>query len=210
MDGPDPQTVADLAGRVGVLLGRRRPVVVCVDGRSGSGKTTLARRLTRRLHDDGATVTVLHLDNVYPGWDGLATASRLLAERLLPALHDGSEPTYPSWSWVRDRPGPDVRVRPADVVLVEGVGSGSRAARPRTDLLVWLEAPEQVRRARAMDRDGDSYAPHWRRWADQEDAYVAAEDPAAAADVVVRTADGTPDAAVGTADRADPGRGPTR
>jgi hypothetical protein len=39
-----------------------------------------------------------------------------------------------------------------------------------------------------MARDGDSYAPHWRRWADQEDAYVAAEDPVARADLVVRTA----------------------
>ena len=104
---------------------------------------------------------------------------------------------------MRDRPGPVVQVRPADVVLVEGVGSGSRAARRVLDLLVWLEAPEPVRHARAMDRDGDAYAPHWRRWADQEEAYLAAEEPAAAADVVLRTG-GTGPAGAGDLSAAGP------
>lgn len=169
-----------------------RPVVVLLDGRSGSGKTTLARLLSRSLREAGATVTVLHLDGVYPGWDGLAAASRRVGEDLVPRLRQGRAAVYPSWSWVRDRSGPDVTVRPADVVLVEGVGAGSRAARADADLLVWLEAPTPVRHERAMARDGDGYAPHWQRWADQEQAYLAAEDPAAAADVVVRTAGESP------------------
>lgn len=182
--------VADvLAARVqGLRTARTGPVVVCLDGRSGSGKTTLARRLTRALREGGAGVTVLHLDHVYPGWDGLAAASRLLAEQLLPHLREGRTATYRSWSWVRDRPGPPVTVRPDDVVLVEGVGSGSRAGRVLCDLLVWLDAPTAVRHARAMARDGDGYAPHWQRWATQEDAYLASEDPAGAADLQVRTA----------------------
>ncbi len=186
MDATDDEAV--IAARVSALLGGRSPVLVCLDGRSGSGKTTLARRLSRRLRDAGTTVTVLHLDHVYPGWDGLAEASRLVGEDVLTALREGTEPTYPSWSWVRDRPGPLVRVRQADVVLVEGVGCGSLACRRSADLLVWLEAPPQVRHARAMARDGDSYAPHWQRWAAQEDAYVAHEAPAQAADLVVTTA----------------------
>lgn len=169
----------------GLLPRPGAPVVVCLDGRSGSGKTTLARRLTRALRDAGTAVTVLHLDHVYPGWDGLADAVRVLGEDLLPRLRDGRPASYPSWSWVRDRPGPVVRVGPADVLLVEGVGSGGRAAREHTDLLVWLDAPTPLRYARAMGRDGDGYAPHWDRWAAQEEEYLAAEDPAAAADVVV-------------------------
>ncbi|MFC3687698.1 adenylyl-sulfate kinase [Aquipuribacter hungaricus] len=188
--GDDVDLVPAVHDRVVALLAVRRPVLVCLDGRSGSGKTTLARRLVRRLRDGGATVTVLHLDSVYPGWDGLAAAVRLVGEELLPALREGREPAYPAWSWVRDRPGPDVTVRQADVVLVEGVGSGSRAGRRAADLLVWLEAPAAVRHGRAMARDGDSYRPHWERWAAQEEAYVRAERPAAAADLVLATAPG--------------------
>ena len=186
--------VAHVAGTVRALLagrGRDAPVVVTVDGRSGSGKTTLSRRLTRDLRDGGAGVTVLHLDHVYPGWDGLSAASRLLGEQLLPRLHAGLDAWYPSWSWVRDRPGPQVEVRPSQVVLVDGVGSGSQASRRHSDLLVWVDTPEPVRHQRAIARDGDGYAPHWHRWADQESAYLVAERPEEHADVVVTTTDGS-------------------
>lgn len=187
--------VARVTGLVRDLLTRRdasRPVVVTLDGRSGSGKTTLTRRLTRALRDSGVGVTVLHLDHVYPGWDGLAAASERLGEQLLPSLGEGRPAVYPSWSWVRDRPGPQVEVRPSQVVLVDGVGSGSRASRRRTDLLVWVEAPEHVRHGRAMARDGDGYAPNWRRWADQEEAYLATERPRQHADLVVSSVDDAP------------------
>ena len=48
----------------------------------------------------------------------------------------------------------------------------AQRVRAAADLLVWLEAPDGVRHGRAMARDGDSYRPHWRRWAEQEEAYV--------------------------------------
>ncbi len=188
MDVSRQEQVQAVGARVVGLLAGRRPVLVCLDGRSGSGKTTLARGLTRLLRDGGASVTVLHLDHVYPGWDGLAAASAVLGDELLPRLRTGLPARYPSWSWVRDRPGPEVTVRPADVVVVEGVGSGSRACRASADLVVWLEAPETVRHDRAMARDGDAYRPHWRRWAEQEEAYLAVEDPAGGADLRLVTA----------------------
>jgi para-aminobenzoate synthetase len=187
--------------RVAGRDGSAGPLLVAIDGRSGSGKTTLARRVTRRLRDAGRTVTVLHLDHVYPGWDGLAAAASLVGDHLLPRLRAGTPATYRSWSWVRDAPGPEVTVRPADVVLVEGVGSASRVARAWLDLLVWLEAPTDVRHARAMARDGDGYAPHWQRWAAQEDAYLVDEDPAAHADLVVET--GGPEPGRGLADEEE-------
>lgn len=192
-----PVAAGDASGPVAALVleraagrgGSPGPLLVAIDGRSGSGKTTMARRVTRRLREAGLGVTVLHLDHVYPGWDGLAAAASLVGDELLPRLRSGQPATYRAWSWARDRPGPEVTVRPADVVLVEGVGSASRAARTSLDVLVWLEAPTDVRHARAMARDGDGYAPHWQRWAAQEDAYLADEDPAAHADLVMATGD---------------------
>jgi hypothetical protein len=55
-------------------------------------------------------------------------------------------------------------------------------------LLVWTEAPRAGRYRRGIERDGEAYRPHWERWAVQEDAYLAAEDPHARADVVIDTA----------------------
>jgi cytidylate kinase len=52
---------------------------------------------------------------------------------------------------------------------------------------VWLEAPATVRKERALARDGDTYAPHWDRWAAQEDAVYAGR-PCESAHLVLRTA----------------------
>ncbi len=48
-------------------LGRR----ILIDGRSGSGKTELARAIV----DDWPGAQLVRLDEVYPGWHGLAAAS---------------------------------------------------------------------------------------------------------------------------------------
>ena len=34
-------------------------------------------------------------------------------------------------------------------------------------------APDEVRYERAMGRDGDTFRPHWERWAAQEEALLA-------------------------------------
>jgi hypothetical protein len=46
---------------------------------------------------------------------------------------------------------------------------------------VWMQAPTSSRRARALARDGDTYRPHWDRWAAQEEAHVTANAPGDAA-----------------------------
>ena len=51
--------------------------VVLIDGRSGSGKTSLAADVAESL---GAAV--LHLEDLYPGWDGLGAGSRAVASAL--------------------------------------------------------------------------------------------------------------------------------
>ena len=47
------------------------PLIIGIDGRSGTGKTSLAAQLEQELTAAGHSVHVLHLDDFYPGWDGL-------------------------------------------------------------------------------------------------------------------------------------------
>ena len=72
-------------------------------------------------------------------------------------------------------------------MVFEGVGAGHRAARDLLDAVVWIQAPEQLRKERALARDGETYAPHWDRWAAQEGAWAASDPVADAADIVVST-----------------------
>jgi len=173
------------------------PAVVAVDGPSGAGKTALAGRLAAELGAAGLVVggvQVVHLDDLYPGWDGLEAVVPVVVRHVLRPLPGNAPVTVPTWDWQRDRPGPP-RVlaelgppRPA-VVLVEGAGAGARAVAPHLAGLIWVEAPEPVRRARALGRDGAGYAPHWSRWARQERAHFRREDTRRRADIVLDTRD---------------------
>ncbi len=155
--------------------------VVAVDGPSGSGKSTLSARLAQAL--GGARV--VHMDDLYPGWDGLADAVPRLAEWVVGPLAEGRDGAYRRYDWVAGAYAEEHAVPGGGVVVVEGVGSGSRAVAAHLSLLVWVEAPRAERFRRGIERDGEAYRPHWERWALQEQALFAAEGTRERADVVV-------------------------
>lgn len=156
---------------------------VLIDGRSGSGKTTLAARLLARW-PLRAVPRVIALDEFYPGWDGLAEASRMAVTGILEPHAAGRPGMYRRWDWARDAPGAPVAVQPTWPLLLEGCGLLTPASHPYADLAVWVNAPEPSRKARALERDGEGYAPHWERWAAQERAHIARHRPAQLADLV--------------------------
>ncbi|WP_227589932.1 (d)CMP kinase [Demequina pelophila] len=167
-------------------LGRTR--LVLVDGPAGSGKTTLGERLGAAL---GAQV--LHADDMYEGWDGLATLDRVLVDGVLEPLSRRRPGTFRRWDWLSSARAEEVRVPVADALVVEGVGVASRAAREHASLVVFVEAPWPLRRARGVERDGEAMAPEWDRWHGVEDAHLAAEGTRAAAHVLVDGAARVPD-----------------
>ncbi|MBN9607536.1 MAG: (d)CMP kinase [Actinomycetales bacterium] len=155
-----------------------RPVVL-IDGRSGSGKTTLGRALAQRL---GARL--VSLDEVYPGWDGLAAAARAV-----PRMLAADRPGFRSGPWGPGGAGTWNPIDPSEPLVVEGCGALTRRSRRLATLGVWLEAPTGVRRRRALRRD-PAFAVDWARWAAQERAHFAREHPRVLADRVLRLSSG--------------------
>jgi len=156
-------------------------VVIAIDGPSGSGKTQLARELAPPL---GATI--LHLDDIYQGWHGLAAAPGTVAADVLEPISRGEEGHTPRWEWGADAPGTDIVVAADGILLLDGCGSGSRIVRPYLSHLLWLDAPEDVRRERAFARDGELYRQWWDIWAAQERDLFGAERTRDAADIVLQ------------------------
>ncbi len=150
----------------------RRPYLIGVDGRSGAGKTSLAEQLVTVLRPV-RDVTLFHLEDLYPGWDGLGPGRRTYVDEVLTPLREGRDAEWSAWDWVTDSPGTPRLTRVAEVVVLEGVGACSAEARRLLDLSVWVELPTALRYDRALSRDGSYYAEHWDRWAAQEDAYLA-------------------------------------
>jgi chloramphenicol 3-O-phosphotransferase len=159
--------------------------LVCVDGPSGSGKTSLAARLTAAL----GRPPLVHMDDLYPGWDGLADAVPLLHDRIVAPLAACTPARYRRYDWDLGAYAEEHDLGVPPLLVVEGVASGARAAGEFTTLLVWVEAPPAERFRRGIERDGESYRPHWERWARQESAHFAVEDTRARADLRV---DGAP------------------
>ena len=169
---PD-QAARDLAPRLSALAGerataschgesvraRRAVPVVTIDGYSGSGKSTLAAALARLVNG----WQVLHLDDWYPGWDGLAAGADI-ARRIAADLRGGRASSYEAWDWENGSTGATTRV-PLAPTIIEGCG----AIEAEADLAVWIADPgEEERRHRAITRDGQTYSPHWQRWARQD------------------------------------------
>jgi len=146
--------------------------VTLVDGRSGSGKTTWATALAAR---EGATL--LSLDDVYPGWDGLEEAEAHVLEHVLRPLAANAPARYRRWDWGDEQPGEWVSINPARPLIIEGCGALSGPARALAHRGVWIELDTDARRARALARDGDAYHPYWDRWAQQEELHAARHQP---------------------------------
>jgi len=157
--------------------------VVAVDGPSGGGKSTLGTAIGRAL---GAPV--LQMDDIYPGWDGLAKAVPLVTTQVLEPLAKGRPAAYRRWDWTRNEWSDQlVSVPPTPLLVLEGVGSSVRPAGDYAAVCVWVEAELDVRFGRGIARDGEAYRPNWERWARQEDAQFAADRTRNRADVILDT-----------------------
>lgn len=189
-----PESLKSLQALVELARGRPpragRTRIIAVDGPSGSGKTTSAiaiQRLLECAEGPDASVQVIHMDDLYPGWDGLADAVSRLQKWIIDPLARGDPAAYRRYDWHVGRYAEWHAVPAADWLVVEGVGSGSRGPARCCAALLWVEADPSERLRRGLDRDGETFAPHWGRWADQESALFAAEGTRERADLIIDT-----------------------
>jgi uridine kinase len=182
--------VGDLARRLSEGSAR----TVLIDGRSGSGKSTLACELHRAWDPS----VVVRLDDIYPGWDGLAWAVGHVHTELLQPRSSGRHGRWRGWNWTTNAPAGWHVVDPDQRLIVEGVGALTAGNRALADLGIWVDTPDEERKRRALQRDGETYRPHWERWAAQEVDHLAVYQPRAHADWIVTE---TPGGRVWTAGR---------
>lgn len=170
-------TSSALTTLLAAVAAAQRPVIL-IDGGAGAGKSTLAKEIAESW--PSGTLQVVCTDDFCPGWEGLETATKAV-----PAVI--TEGQYVGWDWEHNRVSGLQLLVPEQPLLIEGCGAISAASKALATLSIWVDAPDDLRKKRALERDADMFAPHWDSWADQEAAHWRSDQPWELADVTVST-----------------------
>ena len=158
----------------------RHPVgdraVVLIDGPSGAGKSTLADAVIAAWPGP-KTPTLVRLDDIYPGWGGLDAAITAVGGRLLTPRRAGLAAGWQRHDWLTDAPAEWHSVDPDAPLVIEGCGALARAHTGISDVRVWLDADDGIRKQRALARDNGVFEEHWDQWQRDWAAYQLRERP---------------------------------
>lgn len=170
--------VVEHATSVSPLVGDVR--VITIDGRAGGGKSTLAEALSPRI----GNAPIVHMDDLYRGWDDALTAqlTATLRDQILNPIGLGKTGGYRAWDWHRGAAG-EVRTIPKHPFLIlEGVGASQRIVRPFASTMVWIEITPSQGLERVLQRDSlfatdlEEYRGRMLSWQGQELLHFAAEN----------------------------------
>ena len=165
--------------------GNQTPIIL-IDGRAGSGKSTFADALQQQLFHDGESAPrVIHMDNIFEGWEGLSLGSDYLVRFILNPLAKQETASWQDWSWVRNERSSWREFSGGTPLIVEGCGSLSERSKEHADVSIWLEASEATRRERWLKRE--RHLDKFDFWAAQELDFYAREKSKSLADLVIQT-----------------------
>jgi uridine kinase len=165
--------------------GNQTPIIL-IDGRAGSGKSTFAEKLQQQLFRDGESAPrVIHMDNIFEGWGGLALGSDYMVRFILQPLARQETASWQDWSWVKNQRSSWREFSGGTPLIVEGCGSLTERSKEHADISIWLEASEATRRERWIQRE--RHLEKFDFWAAQELDFYAREKSQSLADLVIKT-----------------------
>lgn len=177
----DQQVLASVVERcLDAPRGLGTGTLICIDGPAGSGKTTLAAQLGPLL-----SAQVIHMDDLYPGWQGINQGAQLLVNHILEPLSAGQPGRYPRYDWMAGKYMERHQVPLADFLVVEGCASATKSVDRYDPLIIWVQAPDDIRLARGLERDGTEVEQQWLTFMEQERAIYEEHETASRAHIKI-------------------------
>jgi uridine kinase len=142
--------------------------LLAIDGPAGAGKTTLAAKLEAQFAAH-STVRVIHMDDLYDGWDGaLGDALSQTLERLASAHLAGVECTIKIFNWHLMKFDREEVITPTDYLILEGVGAAQAGVRAAGATTYWLDIDSETGLKRVLARDGSHIEKEMLLWQIQQ------------------------------------------
>jgi hypothetical protein len=162
--------------------------IILIDGRAASGKSTFATELQSLLFKQGESLPrLIHMDDLYEGWNGLALGSDYLQRFILAPLASREIAYFQEWSWEEGKRIDWREFAGGTPLIIEGCGSISSRSAGHGFMRIWLQADEATRRSRWLAREGTDEM--FDLWAAQELNFYSSENSQQHIDIVVNTAD---------------------
>lgn len=162
--------------------------IITIDGPAGSGKTTLATELSTALADTSGAMSVVHLDELYEGWDdalGQKLFDRIDAWILAP-IRNGLSPKHLTYDWHQGRYASWSEPSLTPILIIEGVGAGHSSMRDQVSQAIWVEADESLLLDRVVERDGEIVRDEMLIWKAREQSYFELHDVKTSAHIHIR------------------------
>ena len=167
--------------------------IVLIDGRAASGKSQFAKDLAEAFFQvDRQAARTIHMDDLYPGWNGLAEGSVYLLTNILLPLANSRSANWQVWNWRKNHRGAEEpgngrrEFSGGTLLIVEGCGSISRLSYEHSDFQVWIDADDKERKERFSIRDQGKFDEFFGIWSAQEDEYYEKEKSKQLAQLIVQ------------------------
>ena len=166
--------------------GSERPIIA-IDGPAGAGKTTLASNIHLALYPN-FTSTIIHMDDLYNGWEKALSVELTEVLSYIAQAHSQSQPiSLSKFNWAESAFSPAEAIDDAQLIILEGVGSGQSAIREYLSALIWIDIDESKGLSRVLERDGEGIRNQMQKWLVTQEQHFALEKTENAADFVLTT-----------------------
>ena len=163
-----------------------RPIIA-IDGPAGAGKTTLASNIHLALYPN-YTSTIIHMDDLYNGWDKALSSELTEVLSYIAQAHSQSQSiSLSKFNWADSTFSPAEAIDDAQLIILEGVGSGQSAIREYLSALIWIDIDESKGLSRVLERDGEGIRNQMQKWLVTQEQHFALEKTENAADFVLTT-----------------------
>ena len=164
-----------------------KPLVLAIDGPAGSGKSTLAGEIARAFAGT-YDIEVIHLDELYNGWDdALSEELFLRIAQLIAAQQAGKATDLAIYDWLAAAFSGSREVKAVQLLIIEGVGSSNQLLHADLTTSIWLDIDQSIGLARVLERDGDEIQDEMVKWQKMESEYFARDLTRERADFILST-----------------------